>query len=146
MRIPKTLEHIGLFLLALSASGATSADVVTVVSTQSTVASLTVDQVSSLFLGKSGTSPDGERLVPINLPEGAPARDEFQTRVIGKSSTQIKAYWSMMIFSGKGRPPLELPDNVAVRKYVATHPGTIGYLDRDAVDSSVRIVTLPDRR
>ena len=146
MRIREMRRRCVLIVLAMSASGMTSADVVTVVSAQSPVASLSVDQVSSLFLGKSGTSPDGTRLVPVNLPEGAPARDEFQARIIGKSSTQLKAYWSMMIFSGKGRPPMELPDDAAVRRYVATHPGTIGYIDREVVDASVRILTLPDKR
>jgi len=131
-------------VLTLSASGAT-ADVVTIVSAQTPLANLGADQVASIFLGKSSTSSDGTRLVPINQPEGSPARDEFHARILGKSATQVKAYWSKMIFSGKGQPPAELPDDVAVRKFVSTHPGTIGYVDKGAVDSSVHILSVSDR-
>lgn len=130
--------------LVLSASGA-AADVVTIVSAQTPLAYLSTDQVASVFLGKSSTTPEGTRLVPINQPEGSPARDEFHARILGKSATQVKAYWSKMIFSGKGQPPAELPDDVAVRKFVSSHPGTIGYVDKGAVDSSVHILSVSDR-
>jgi hypothetical protein len=35
-----------------------------------------------------------------------------------------------------------LPDSIAVRKLVAANPNLIGYIDRSALDSSVKAVLL----
>lgn len=93
------------------------ADVVVVVSAKSPVGNLTAEQVSQLFLGKTSTFPGGAQAMPIDQAEGQPPRDEFYTKITGKSAAQVKAYWSKIIFTGKGQPPRELP-NTADRKSV----------------------------
>ena len=45
-----------------------------------------------------------------------------------------------MVFTGRGQPPAEAPDSAAVRRRVADHPDMIGYIDRGALDPSVRAV------
>jgi hypothetical protein len=45
-----------------------------------------------------------------------------------------------MLFTGRGQPPREAPDNAAVRKLVADNPSLIGYIDRSALDASVKPV------
>jgi ABC-type phosphate transport system substrate-binding protein len=121
------------------------ADVVVVVSAQNPLASLDTDQVSALFLGKTSTPSDGPPLEPVNQAEGSAMRDEFQTRFLGKTAAQVRSYWSKVIFSGKGRPPVEVPEDGAVRRYIATHPNAVGYLDRSQVDKGLRIIAVPDR-
>jgi hypothetical protein len=60
--------------------------------------------------------------------------------VAGKSPALLRAWWSKMVFTGRGQPPRELPDSVAVRHMVAGDPSLIGYIDRAALDPSVRAV------
>ena len=67
-------------------------------------------------------------------------RDDFYNKVTGKSAAQMKAYWSKIIFTGKGQPPKEVADNAAVKKLVADSPSAIGYIDKSALDSSVKAV------
>ena len=110
------------------------ADVVVVVSAKSPVGNLTAEQVSQLFLGKTSTFPGGAQAMPIDQAEGQPPRDEFYTKITGKSAAQVKAYWSKIIFTGKGQPPRE------VKKMVSANPNTIGYIEKSAVDSSVKVV------
>jgi hypothetical protein len=60
--------------------------------------------------------------------------------VANRTPALMKAYWTKRIFTGRGQPPRELPNSAAVRKLVAENPGMIGYIDRAALDASVRAV------
>jgi ABC-type phosphate transport system substrate-binding protein len=140
-------KHI-IRLVAAVALGATSAgafaQVAVVVNPKSPLASMTADQVSGIFLGKSNTFPAGGTAMPTDLPDSAPAHDLFYTKVTGKSSAQVKAAWSRLVFSGKATPPKELATAADVKKFVAANPDAIGYIEKSAVDSSVKVVFSAD--
>jgi ABC-type phosphate transport system substrate-binding protein len=116
------------------------ADVAVVVSSKSSAGNLTAAQVTDIFLGKSSSFPGGGAAVPIDQTEGSAVRDEFYTKVTGKSAAQVKAYWSKIIFSGKGKPPKDVADSAAVKKQLADNPNAIGYIDKAAVDGTVKTV------
>ena len=131
-------------LLAMATFAANAhADVVVVVSSRSSVKSLTAEQTTKIFLGKVVTFPNGQTAFPIDQPEGSAVRDEFYAKVAHKNSSQLTAYWAKVIFTGDGRPPKLLADNVAVRKAIAGNPNAIGYIDKSAVNRSVRVVLAP---
>src|SRR5580692_9895378 len=85
------------------AVGAVSADVVAVVSSKSPVTTLSKNQVMDIFLGKRTSFPDGSSAVPIDQTEGSAVRDEFYSRIAGMSPAQVKAFWSKIIFTGRGQ-------------------------------------------
>ncbi len=116
------------------------ADIAVVVSAKSPVGNLTSEQVSQIFLGKTSSFPGGQPALPIDQAEGQAARDEFYSKITGKSASQVKAYWSKLIFTGKGQPPREVPNSAEVKKLVANNPNTIAYIDKGSVDSSVKVV------
>jgi ABC-type phosphate transport system substrate-binding protein len=125
-------------------SAAASAQVAVVVNTKSPLATMTADQVSGIFLGKSNTLPSGATAVPTDLPDSAATRELFYTKVTGKSTAQVKAAWSRLVFSGKATPPKELASSAEVKKFVASNPDAIGYIEKSAVDSSVKVVFSAD--
>lgn len=120
-----------------------NADVVVIVSAKSSVGQMDKDQVSDIFLSKSSNYPDGQQAVPIEVERGDGLRDEFHDKVTGKSTSQLKSYWSKMVFSGKGTPPKEVLDGKAVLKLIGSNPNLIGYIDRGSIDKSVKIVFAP---
>jgi ABC-type phosphate transport system substrate-binding protein len=120
-----------------------TADVVLVVSSKSTVTSLTPVQASRIFLGKVATFPGGQPAFPIDQPEGSAIRDEFYSKVTHKKPSQLTAYWAKQIFTGDGHPPMLQADNFAVRKAFAKNPNAIGYIDKSALNPSVRVVLKP---
>lgn len=128
--------------LALGA-GANAADPVAVVSARAQVRTVTPTQLADIFLGRSGRFPDGTPAVPCDLPEGSPLRTAFYERLTGKSSAQIKAYWSKLIFTGRGQPPREAPGSEEARRLVADNPGMVCYIDRAHVDRTVTVVLAP---
>ena len=111
-----------------------------IVSARNPVATLRADQVAAIFLGQSARFPDGAEAVPYDQRLGTATRDAFYARVASKTPALLKAYWSKMVFTGRGQPPAELPDSAAVRRKVADDPGAIGYIERGALDASVRAV------
>ena len=125
------------------ASRTVEADVVAVVSAKSRVASLSKSQVADLFLGKSTRFPGGTQAVPIDQSEGTRARDEFYATFTGKSAAQVKAHWAKIIFTGRGEPPRTASSDAEVRKLLAANPQAIAYLERSAVDSSLRVLAEP---
>jgi ABC-type phosphate transport system substrate-binding protein len=120
------------------------AQVAVVVNPKSALTTMTADQVSGIFLGKSNTLPSGGTALPTDLPDSAATREIFYTKVTGKSTAQVKAAWSRLVFSGKATPPKELASSADVKKFVAANPDAIGYIEKSAVDSSVKVVFSAD--
>jgi len=130
-----------LIALMLSlAGGVANADVVAVVSAKSPIVALSKSQLADIFLGKTDRFPDGSQAVAIDQAEGSAARDEFYDKVAGKSAAQIKAFWSKIIFTGRGQPPPTVANATELRNRIRANPSVIGYLDRGMVDDSVRVV------
>lgn len=116
------------------------AEMVVIVSARNPTDAMRVDQVADIFLGQSERFPDGSLASAIDQPIGAPQRDAFYLKVTARSPALVKAYWTKMIFTGRGQPPREVRDSAAVRKLVADNPGLIGYIEHDALDASVKAV------
>ena len=110
------------------------AELVVVVNPKASVASMTKDEVAQYFLGKSSA------LVPIDQPESAPIRAEFYKKVTDKELSQANALWSKLVFTGKATMPREAGNSDDVKKTVAANPKAIGYIDRGAVDASVKVI------
>lgn len=127
--------------LSLSlAHAATLADVVAVVSSRSPATTLSRNQVADIFLGRMSRFPNGEEVHPIDHAEGSAVRDEFYASFAGKTAAQLKAHWAKIIFTGRGNPPQTVPDSIEVKKLLARHPHAIGYIEKSAVDGSVRVL------
>lgn len=123
-------------------STAAAAELVVIVSAKSTVNSLKSEQVADIFLGQIASFPGGVEAVALDQSIGSPLRDEFYTKVTSKTRPLVKAYWTKMIFTGRGQPPKEIGGSAAVRKMVADNPSLIGYIDRSELDPSVKTVLL----
>jgi len=131
-------------IASLSIMTAANADpIVVVVNAISPVTKLDKEQVANLFLGKSSSYPDGSAAVPIEQTDATPAHDEFHKSITEKSASQLKSYWSKMIFSGKGTAPKEVASNAELLKLLASNPAMIGYIDKTAVDKSVKVILAP---
>jgi len=110
------------------------AEVVVVVNPKAAEASMTKDQVAQFFLGKSSA------MTPVDQPDSAPVRAEFYKKVTDKDASQVKALWSKLVFTGKATMPKEVGDSAAVKKAVAADPKAIGYIEKSAVDASVKVI------
>jgi hypothetical protein len=118
--------------LVLGAASVAAADLVVVA--HPAAGTVTRDQVAEVFLGKS------QAFTPIDQAESSPLYPEFYRKATGRDVAQVKATWARLVFSGKAQAPRQLPDSAAVRKAVAADPKALGYIEKSAVDSSVKVV------
>jgi len=136
----RKIQKALLLVSALLLSQASMAQVAVVVSAQSSATPLTIEQVSALFLGKSDQLPGAGAVTLFDQPEPATVRENFYTKVTGKSAAQVKAVWARLVFSGKATLPKELANSADVKKALASNPKAVGYIEKSAVDSSVKVL------
>ena len=128
----KTILNVTVTMAFAFATAAANADVVVIVSSKSTATTMTADDIASIYLGKSTS------MKPVD--NATPVRAQFYTAVAGKDEAQVKAIWSKLVFTGKATPPKALASSADVVKAVAGDPNAIGYVDKSAVDGSVKVV------
>jgi len=130
-----------IFLIAilLSLSGAAYADIAVIVHNTNDV-SLEKRKIARVFLGKIKKFPNGQKAVPIAAKGGSAQEAEFNKKVIGKSASQLQAYWSKLVFTGKGTPPQEINSDAEVIELVKSNPNIIGYVDAASVTGDVKVV------
>ena len=131
---------IGTALAALAIAAPAYAELVVIVNPKNPLASMTPDQVAQVYLGRVETFPNGGKASPLDTKEGSALRDEFYGKVADKNPGQVKAYWAKQMFSGKGQPPREVASTAEVKKAVAADPAAIGYIEKSALDNSVKSV------
>lgn len=127
-----TLAGLGLGLSLASLPAV--AEIVVIVNPKNPASRMFGEQASQFFIGKSN------QFTPIEHNEGAAIRTEFHQKVLGKEPAQVKAIWSKLVFTGKGQAPKEYGSSAEVRKAVAADPNAIGYIEKSAVDDSVKVI------
>ncbi|WP_371765626.1 hypothetical protein [Massilia sp.] len=126
----KAIVAVGAFALTFPSL----AEVVVVVNPANGATSMKKDEVAQYFLGKSTV------LMAVDQPEATAIHTEFYKKVADKDPSQLKSLWSKLVFTGKAMPPMEAADSAAVKKMVAANPKAIGYIERSAVDATVKVV------
>lgn len=108
----------------------------------SQLSSVSKKELTAVYLKKTTRWSDGTPATPVDLLEGAQARDRFSREVLGKPANAVRAYWNQMIFSGRNVPPAEKVTDAAVLDYVRRTPGAVGYVSADAPTPGVKVVNI----
>ena len=90
--------------------------------------------IKKIFLGKKTS------MKPIDQAEGSAIRDGFYQKIAGKNVSQMKAYWSKMIFSGKAIPPEVSSDDASIKEWIIKNPNGIAYINSSSVDASIKVL------
>lgn len=128
----KSLQFVAGIALAVASLASQAADLVVIANPA--VGPLTKEQVADLFLGKS------QAFTPIDQLDSSTTYADFYRKASGRDIAQVKATWSRIVFSGKGQTPKQLPDSAAVKKAVAADPKAVGYIEKSAVDATVKVL------
>ncbi|HEY4368234.1 MAG TPA: hypothetical protein VGN07_13455 [Steroidobacteraceae bacterium] len=123
-----------LLAAAVACMSVAQAEVVVIVNPKSAASTMTAEQVADIYLGKDTS------LTPLDLPGSSASRGEFYKKVAGKDEAQIKAIWARLVFTGKAQPPKEAASSADVVKQVAAGEKAIGYVEKSALDGSVKAV------
>lgn len=94
---------------------------------------LTNEELVRIYTGRSNA------FNAVNLAESVPLRAQFDEKGVGRTSAQLKAHWSKLVFTGKGTPPTELASEQEVLNFVASNPQAIGYISAGSVSDAVKV-------
>ncbi|ATC94030.1 phosphate ABC transporter substrate-binding protein [Pseudoalteromonas tunicata] len=128
---------ISVFLLSSSLN--VMAEVAVVVHPSSTV-TLDQDEIAKIYLGKTKSFANGNKIDIASLGDGDPITSEFNEKVLKKSSSQVNAYWSKLVFTGKGTPPQKVDNSAAMINFVASTENAIGFIDANKVTDGVKVI------
>jgi len=97
--------------------------------------------IADIYLRRRRFWDDGSPIIPLNREAGSPLREAFSRLVFGTGSDQLSAYWNEQYFHGV-LPPATLPSSQAIRRFVASEPSAIGYVEAGEADSTVRVAAI----
>jgi len=95
-------------------------------------------EVGNIFLGKD------KSMKGVDHKDWSPTKDKLYTNITRKNESQLKSYWSGLVFTGKGQPLPTVGGDTEVVAKVAAEADAIGYVDAAAVNESVKVLfTIP---
>ena len=137
-RIAGILLGSALFLLASIAA----AEVAIITHPGTQEIGLSKDKVADVYMGKMKSFSDGTPTKPVDQANGSPLRAKFYKTILGKTESEMNRYWSKRKYTGKGKPPVVVIGDDAVKELVANTPGAIGYIDGNSLDKSVKVILI----
>jgi len=120
-------------LALLSCTTLAQAEVAVIVNAGASAAPSQAD-VANIFLGKD------KSLKGVDQAAWNPTKEKFYAGVANKNESQLKSYWSGLVFTGKGQPLPTVADDAAVVAKVGAEADAIGYVDAAAVSDKVKVL------
>lgn len=112
---------------------------VVVMAKDSKIENLDNQHVANIFLTRTNRFPNGSKAIPIEL-KNSEIRAIFYEEISGKNPTQLMAYWTTLIFSGKGKPPKGYNNVGALITRLENNPGCISYMSQAQVTDELKVV------
>ncbi|MBS1145370.1 MAG: hypothetical protein H6R14_2776 [Proteobacteria bacterium] len=140
MSIRRPILRCAMFCLLILSAAQAWAEIVVVVNARCGVAAMTRNEVINIFFGRNRQYFNGVEAQPVDLTDANPERARFYSLLVGKDLSEINAYWSRQVFSGRAQPPVKVGSAEEVIKWVVSHPGGIGFVDLSKADARVRVV------
>ena len=126
-------------LTAVGEPSPAAAQMAVIVHPSSTIRAVSIEDLRRFFLGSSQTIDTAR----VQVVETAKLRKPFYRALLGISDEEVRRRWVALVFRGEATAlPRTLPDDSAVKAYVAEHPGAIGFIDASSADGSVRVLTV----
>ena|SRR5689334_5941951 len=99
-----------------------------VVNQKNSIASMSRDELSRLFLKKTTSWSNGQTVAIVDRAEASDVRQKFTEDVHQRQVRAVKRYWQQMIFGGRAVPPPEKSSDDEVLAFVRSNPNAIGYV------------------
>ena len=80
---------------------------------------------------------EGQKVVPFNLSASSNERKHFETKVLKMEQSSLKSYWIESHYNGV-RPPKKVNSITAMKQYILSIKGAIGYLPKDQITTTMK--------
>lgn len=114
-----------------------------IVNRSNPVDNLSIGELRAIFLGQRSHWANGRRITLVMMEPGQPERETVLNEVCRLSESEFRRRFLQGLLTGEVLvSPKTLATPVGVRKFVFNVPGSIGYLKREDVDDSVKVLTV----
>ncbi len=103
--------------------------------------SLSKTDVKQIFLGQKSQWSDGSSISIMTLKKGD-THKQFCKTFTRKSTSQFRAYWKKMVFTGKGQNPPTVATEKELIEFVIKTEGAVGYLSTQNVSDLVKTLSV----
>jgi ABC-type phosphate transport system substrate-binding protein len=102
---------------------------------------LSREEVRRIFMGDKISWPGGKRITVLMLTPDQPERGIVLRAVFKMNESDYTKYFLQAAFTGHVQaPPRDLPSALQMKAHLVANPNAIGYLKKEDVDDSVRVV------
>jgi ABC-type phosphate transport system substrate-binding protein len=102
---------------------------------------LSLADAKKIFMGDKSVWGSGKRVTILMLAPGQPERAVILKEIYKMSESDYGKYFLQAAFSGRvTAPPKDVGSAGQMKQLVAGNPGAIGYLKKEDVDDSVKVV------
>ncbi len=126
-------------VLACTYAGASGVKVIANPSVKSD--SISADELRSVFLEERNSLNDGSRVEPV-ISKGGAAHEAFVKEFLGKTDSDLQAYYRALVFTGKGSMPKTVGSDSDIVEYVAKTRGAIGYVSMETSTDGVKTLSI----
>jgi ABC-type phosphate transport system substrate-binding protein len=121
--------------------GAAVEEVDIVVNKANDVGPLSREQVRQIFMGEKSSWRGGKRITILMFAPDQTERAVILREVFRMNESDYTRYFLQAAFTGKVQAaPKDLPSAAQMKARLAANPGAIGYLKKEDVDDSVRVL------
>jgi len=112
---------------------------IVIVSKDSNINDISKKELSKIFLSKTKKLPNGEKSSIIEIYDKN-IQSIFYQKICNKNSTQLRRYWTKMIFTGKGQPPKKMKSYKEIIEYVSKNQNAISYIPAEYITSKIQTI------
>jgi ABC-type phosphate transport system substrate-binding protein len=136
----KFLTSAILVLALARGTYAQSNSVAVVVSPKNSLSSLSLGELRKILSGEKRSWSNGTHIKIFSLASGTPERNAM-LKLLGKSETDYKQYWSGMVYRGEAEAePMVLPSIGMLKEALTAYPGAISLLSASDVKPGMKVL------
>lgn len=98
--------------------------------------------LAQIFLRTRTRWDGGDKAKPVDQAATSQLKASFAKLILDRDLDALKAYWDQQVFAGKGVPPPEKPNDAAVAAYVASTPGSVGYISASVKVEGLKVLVV----
>ena len=137
------LPAIAIAALAVRAlpAGAQEGGYAVIVNEANPASSISRQQLADIFMKRLAEWPNGGGPAhPVDQPAVAAVRDAFSRVVHGKPAAAVASWWGQQMFSGRGTPPPQRPNDRGVLAFVRGDAAAVGYVAAGTAPPDVKVL------
>jgi ABC-type phosphate transport system substrate-binding protein len=102
---------------------------------------LSIEDVRRIFMGEKSSWVGGKRISVLMLAPGQAERGVVLREIFKMTESDYTKYFLQAAFTGRVQAaPKDLPSAAQMKARLAANPNAIGYLKKEDVDDSVRVL------